>query len=161
MQQQIIEVWHNLPNELKLVLLSIIPLAKTTFAIPTGIAIYKFSIAKTVFFCCLGSILKTPVYYYIIYGGANMLLKTRVRKKIEIVLEKAKKYHSRKFEIFGGFALVLISGSPFMFNGILPALATGYIFGIKPLNNLIYVFIGVIGSALISAFLTKGAIYIY
>jgi|GEM_PF-1736812 len=160
MQEQILICWISLPDEIKLFFISIVPNAKVWFGIPMGIGIFKFSVLKTTFICCLASFIKIPFYYFSIYYTDCLFNKIKwVNNKRNNQIENVKKNHTKKFNILGNYALALIAGLPVpVVFGIFQAVAAAYIFKVKFSKGVLYIIFGITISAYFEALSASGLI---
>ncbi len=154
-----IELFRNLPPELAVFLMSMLPITELRAAIPVGLTVYKLNIWTTLFYGILGNIIPMFFILYLIDPISKFLM--RHSKFFHNLFSWLFKRTAIKFEgkyaKYGSIALVLFVAIPLPFTGCWTGALAAFLFQIPRPRAAILIISGVIIAALIVTFVTLSA----
>tara|TARA_Y100000996_G_scaffold168964_1_gene131358 strand:- start:3237 stop:3737 length:501 start_codon:yes stop_codon:yes gene_type:complete len=140
-------------NELKVFILSMLPIAELRFSIPYGYFILEMPIFKTAILSIIGNILIG--YLIIIAIGPIMsnirkiyLFKKVINRIFSITRRKGARIDKLKF-----FGLLLFVGIPMPFTGVWTGSLAAYLFGLNTFKSILTIIGGVLLSSSIVTFI--------
>jgi len=141
--------------------MSMLPISELRGAIPVAITVYDMPIFSAFFWAVLGNMI--PVIFILI--GLDWLInKFLVHKFYSLnrffawIFERTRKNHSKKFERWKEFALVVLVAIPLPFTGAWTGALAAFVFGIPIKKSFPLIFIGVLIAGIIVTLLTIGII---
>ncbi len=111
MKDTLVNFVANFPNELAVILLSVIPVAELRFAIPFAILNYGMPPALAFLYACIGNLLPVPFIILFIRKIFDWMKKFKFLGKIATKLEergKSKQETVKKYKFWGLFIFVAI-----------------------------------------------------
>tara|TARA_Y100000994_G_scaffold212820_1_gene187827 strand:+ start:180 stop:680 length:501 start_codon:yes stop_codon:yes gene_type:complete len=140
-------------NELKVFILSMLPITELRFSIPYGYFILEMPIFKTAILSIIGNILIG--YFIIIAIGPIMsnirkiyLFKKVINSIFSITRRKGARIDKLKF-----FGLLLFVGIPMPFTGVWTGSLAAYLFGLNTFKSILTIIGGVLLSSSIVTFI--------
>ena len=158
-----IELFKNLPPELAIFFMSMLPVTELRASIPIGLTVYKLDLLTTVVYAISGSILPMFFILYLIDPVSKFLMKnfeifnrffTWLFKRTAIKFEG-------KHAKYGAIALILFVAIPLPFTGCWSGAIASFLFQIPRHKAAALIILGVMLSASIITFITlfaKGAL---
>ena len=140
-------------NELKVFILSMLPITELRFSIPYGYFILEMPIFKTAILSIIGNILIGYLIIIAIGPIMNNIRKIYLFKKIinrifSITRRKGARIDKLKF-----FGLLLFVGIPMPFTGVWTGSLAAYLFGLNTFKSILTVIGGVLLSSSIVTFI--------
>ncbi|PIQ66507.1 MAG: ligand-binding protein SH3 [Candidatus Zambryskibacteria bacterium CG11_big_fil_rev_8_21_14_0_20_42_18] len=145
---------------LYILIISASPLVELRGAIPVAVAVYNFSPWLAYFISVAGNMIP-PLLLIPFLGKIDAFLSIRFewwRRVFAYFLEKTRNNHSRKFELFKEFALVILVAIPLPFTGAWTASLVAHIFGIPFRKAIPLILLGVLIAGAIVLAATLGLI---
>ena len=153
-----LDIWHNIPDELKVFIISMSPFFELRLSIPLGIFYYDVPIMTAFILSCLGNIL--------IILPTIFMLKVVVRKLMSFsnflnnfftkLFEKTRAKHTKKFDLYGALALILIVAVPLPGTGAYSGALIAYIFGVPLKRAFPLLSVGVVLAGIIVMIVSGG-----
>jgi len=158
-----IELFGNLPPELSVFLISLIPIAELRASIPVALGVYNMPVWKAIALSVAGDIFVAFLIIYFLDIVYNFL-KGRfgpVDRFFFWLFKRSRKKFFNKYEIWGSIALVIFVAIPLPATGAWTGSIASWLFGITKARSLIYVSLGVIISAVIVTLISLGALALW
>lgn len=111
MKETLVNFVANFPNELAVILLSVIPVAELRFAIPFAVLNYGMHPVLAFLYACIGNLLPVPFIILFIRKIFDWMKKFKFLRKIVIKLEErgtSKQETVKKYKFWGLFIFVAI-----------------------------------------------------
>jgi len=155
-----IQIFHNLPPEIAVFFISMIPVAELRASIPIALTIYKMDIVPTILFAVLGNIIPMIFIVYFIDPVSKFLMKhfKFFNKFFKWIFKRTSIKFEGKYERYGSIALILFVAIPLPITGSWTGALASFLFQIPQKKAAILITIGVIIAALIVTFITQTAI---
>lgn len=138
-----------------------LPIAELRLAIPLAIGAYDMPVLSAFFWAVLGNII--PVVF--ILTGLDWLINKFLIHKVYLfnrfftwIFERTKKNHSKKFERWKEFALIILVAIPLPFTGAWTGALAAFVFGIPAKKAFPLIVLGVLIAGVIVSLITIGAI---
>ena len=147
-------------ENVKIFILSMLPITELRFSIPYGILMYDISIINTVTLSIIGNILIGVLIIYIIGPSMNFLRKFSF---IENIITSIFKRTRRKGDIVNRlkfFGLIIFVGIPLPLTGVWTGSLASYLFGLSKSKSVFAIICGVLLSSSIVTSLTIAGINI-
>lgn len=157
MIEKLIFALSSLPNEIVILILSVLPISELRGAIPTGIAIYKFSILKTVLLSIIGNFSFVIPFLWFLNNLHKHFINIKWYNKFfnwwsRKVLSKTKKIE--KYEYIG---LAIFVGIPFPATGAWSGCLASYLLELDFWKSVLAIAVGIVISCVIVTLTTIGA----
>jgi len=150
-----------LPQEIIILLISILPIFELRGAIPIAIGVYNMSVFSAFFWAVLGNII--PVIFILL--GLDLLINKFLIHRIYFfnrffswLFERTRKKHSKKFERFEELALILLVAIPLPFTGAWTGALAAFVFGIPVKKAFLLITLGVLIAGIVVSLATVGII---
>ena len=150
-----------MPSEIIILLTSMLPISELRGAIPLALTFYNMPAWSAFIFAVIGNLI--PVVFII--WGLNLLINKFLIHKIYIfnrfftwLFEKTKNRHSKKFERWRDFALIVLVAIPLPFTGAWTGALAAFVFGIPIKRALPLIALGVLIAGFIITLVTIGLI---
>lgn len=147
--------------EIITLLISMLPISELRGAIPVAIGVYDMSVISAFFWAVLGNII--PIIF--ILWGLDLLINKFLIHRIYFfnrfftwLFERTRRNHSRKFERFKEFALVILVAIPLPLTGAWTGALAAFVFGIPIKRAFPLIILGVLIAGLIVTLVTIGII---
>ena len=152
----IVELLKNLPPELSVFFLSMLPVTELRFSIPVALTVYKLSIFSTIFFSVWGAIMIVLVLLVFLEKIYLWISKTSKRgeKFFRWIFNKTERKFQGKYAKYGALALVLFVALPLPFTGFWSGAVAAFVFRIPFLKSFGLIAVGILVSSLIITLLT-------
>ena len=147
-------------ENVKIFILSMLPITELRFSIPYGILMYDISIINTVTLSIIGNILIGVLIIYIIGPSMNFLRKFSF---IENIITSIFKRTRKKGDIINRlkfFGLIIFVGIPLPLTGVWTGSLASYLFGLSKSKSVFAIICGVLLSSSIVTSLTIAGINI-
>ena len=147
MDLESLSFFQDLPSNLKVFFMSMIPVLELRASIPWALAHYKdLSHMEIMFWACSGNICPN---FFILWALPKITKFTRnhwefADKKLAKLFEKTRSEHSKKFKTFGALAIVLFVGTPIPGSGSWTGSLVAWLFGVKYWKAVMLISTGVI-----------------
>lgn len=150
-----------MPPELITLLISMLPISELRGAIPFAIGVYNMSALSAFLWAVLGNII--PIIF--ILWGLDLLINKLLIHRIYVLnrfftwlFERTRRNHSKKFERWKEFALVILVAIPLPFTGAWTGALAAFVFGIPIKRAFPLIVLGVLIAGLIVTSVTVGVI---
>lgn len=150
-----------MPPEIIVMLISMLPLTELRGAIPVAIGIYKMSIWSALLWSILGNII--PIVFIIL--GLDLLINKFLIHRIYFfnrfltwLFERTRRNHSKKFERWKEWALVIFVAIPLPGTGAWAGAVAAFVFGIPIKRAVPLISLGVLIAGVIVTLVTIGII---
>ncbi len=150
-----------MPNEFIVALISMLPVSELRGAIPIAIGAYDMPVLSAFFWSVLGNII--PVIFILL--GLDLLINRFLihrayffNRFFSWLFERTRKNHSKKFERWKEFALVVLVAIPLPFTGAWTGALAAFVFGIPIKKAFPLIILGVLIAGIIVSLLTIGVI---
>lgn len=155
-----IEIFKNLPPELAIFFISMIPVAELRASIPIGLTVYKLGVFTTAFYAVLGNIIPMFFILYLIDPVSKFLMKhsKMFNEFFTWLFKRTRIKFEGKYARYGSIALILFVAIPLPITGCWTGALAAFLFQIPRHKAAILIISGVIIAALIVTFITKTAI---
>jgi len=151
-----IEFLENLilNENIKIFILSMLPITELRFSIPYGILMYDISITNTVLLSVIGNILIGIIVIYLIGPLMNFLRKVQYIRKIIDNIFKRTKNKGKIINNMKFFGLIIFVGIPLPLTGVWTGSLAAYLFGLSKEKSILAITAGVLVSSTIVTFIT-------
>lgn len=149
----------EMPPEIAVFLLSMIPITEIRASIPIGIGVYGLPVWKTLCIGIIGnmippvliiSLLSSRLYPWLI---SHRLLGKHITKQLTRAQEKL----SGNYAKYGALALIIFVGIPLPLTGTWTGSLAAVVFNIPPKKALVYIFIGACIAGIILSIMSVSA----
>ena len=144
--------------EIKILLISMLPLIEIRGALPVALFYYSFSFPWALFWSVLGNFI--PVLFLVFFLGkiANYLSQKIYffNRFFNWLFSYTRRRHSKKFEYLGALALVLFVAIPLPLTGAWSGVVAAFVFGISPKKSLPLIGLGILIAGLIVGIFSLG-----
>lgn len=153
-----IEIFTNLPKEIAVFLISMIPVGELRVSIPLGLNVYHLSATETYLWAVMGNLV--PVILILLFlGKISNYLSHHVyyfNRFFEWLFEYTRKKHSKKFERYEELFLVLFVAIPLPITGGWSGAIAAFVFGIPPKKAIPLIALGLLIAGGIVMIVTRG-----
>lgn len=140
-----------------------LPVAELRVGLPMALGLYNLSLAQALFFSILGNII--PVFFILWFSedvvnflrGKNKF----VNKFFDWLFERTRNRFNEKYKKYGALALILFVAIPLPITGAWTGSLASWLFGIERKKSLLFIFIGILISALIVSLASLGILKIF
>lgn len=146
-----------MPEEFIILLTSMLPVAELRGAIPLALTVYEMPIWSAFIFSVVGNLI--PVVFII--WGLNLLVNKLLIHRIYILnrffnwlFERTRRKHSKKFERWRDFALVVLVAIPLPFTGAWTGAIAAFVFNIPIKRAIPLIVLGVLIAGIIVTSIT-------
>ncbi len=162
LQEKILEMLRDLPDELIVMIISAIPVIEVRGAIPVGMTLLKMQPVYTAFISLIGSMLPVPVILLAITKVIAFLKTTRLFHKLAVKLEsKSESKKAGSIRKYGALGLVLFVGIPLPGTGVWTGSLIAALLGIRFRWAFLAVLAGDILAAVIVTLISTGLIHVF
>lgn len=148
----------NLPNELAIFLIAMVPIGELRVSIPIAINNYEMTIMSAYFWSVLGNIV--PILFIVFFlESTSEYLSHRIyyfNRFFEWLFERTRRKHSKRFERYEELALFLFVAIPLPITGAWSGAVAAFVFGIPPKKAIPFIILGVLVSGIIVTLITQG-----
>jgi len=147
----------NLPNELIVLLMAMLPLTELRASIPYGILVLSMNPWSALIFSLLGNILISIIIIYLLPPATKFLRKhfKFMNRFFNWLFHKTRTKHSKRISELGHLALITFVAVPLPGSGGWTGSLVAHVFGIRPKTSIPLITIGLIIAGLIVAFGTE------
>lgn len=139
-------------------LVSAVPVIELRGAIPLAVLVYDFLPLTALLISVLGNLIP-PILVIPLLGRAHYFFSARSawwRKTFDYFLDRTRRDHGKKFEVFADLALIILVAIPLPLTGAWTASLAVYIFGIPLRRALPLIFVGLLIAGLLTLVATLG-----
>jgi len=141
-------------ENVKIFILSMLPITELRFSIPYGILMYDIPIINTVVLSIIGNILIGVLIIYIIGPAMNFLRRFSFIENIIVFIFKRTRKKGDIVNRLKFFGLIIFVGIPLPLTGVWTGSLASYLFGLSKSKSVFAVICGVLVSSSIVTFLT-------
>lgn len=147
-------------SQLIVLLISMLPVSELRGAIPIAIGVYDMLALEAFFWAVLGNIIPVIFILWFLQAVSNSLSRHSYyfNRFFVWLFERTQKNHSKKFERWKEFALVILVAIPLPFTGAWTGALAAFVFGIPIKKAFPLIILGVLIAGLIVSCLTVGII---
>ena len=144
--------------ELKILLISAMPIGELRVALPLAIGYYHLSFTQAFFWSVLGNFFPIPFIIIFLEKFSAYLMRRNYyfNRFFNWLFSYTRRRHSKKFEYWGALALVLFVAIPLPLTGAWSGAVAAFVFGIPFKKALPLIGLGIILAGLIVSGLTLG-----
>lgn len=150
-----------MPSELVILLMSMLPISELRGAIPVAIGVYNMSIVSAFFLAVLGNLIPVIFIIKILDLLVNKFLIHRIyifNRFFTWLFEKTRSRHSKKFERWRDFALIVLVAIPLPFTGAWTGALAAFVFNIPIKRAFPLITLGVLIAGIIVTLITIGVV---
>ncbi|PIS05438.1 MAG: ligand-binding protein SH3 [Candidatus Buchananbacteria bacterium CG10_big_fil_rev_8_21_14_0_10_42_9] len=158
MVDALIETLANLPPQLAVFIISMVPIAELRVSIPVALGVYKLPIWEAVLFSVLGDILIALLIIRYI-GPLSQWLRQKskfFKKLFDWWFSRAIKRMDNKLDVWGPLALMLFVGVPLPVTGAWTGATASWLFKIPRKIAAVFISAGVLMAAFIVTLISLG-----
>jgi len=151
----------NISTQLIIIGISFLPIVELRGAIPVAMAVYKMSIWSAYFWSVFGSLISI----LLVMGGLDLIINKFLIRKIPIfdkffgwLFERTKKKHSKLFERWRDFGLVVWAAIPLPGFGVWTGALIAFVFGISIKRAFPLIGLGTLVAGVLVSLITIGII---
>jgi uncharacterized membrane protein len=150
----------NLPNELIVLLMAMLPLTELRASIPYGIAVLEMSTASALIFSLLGNTLISIIIIYLLPPATKFLRRHSklMDRFFDKLFHQTRTRHTKRMSELGHIALVTFVAVPLPGSGGWTGSLVAHVFGINKKLSIPLIALGLIISGLIVTFGTEGIV---
>lgn len=156
------EIFTNLPKEIAVFLISMIPIGELRASIPIAINVYEMGNFETYFWAVFGNLV--PVILIVLFiEKISDYLSHHVyffNRFFTWLFEHTRKKHSRKFEIYEELFLILFVAIPLPITGGWSGALAAFVFGIPPKKAIPLIALGLMIAGGIVMMITRGVNFV-
>ena len=136
--------WAGLPAFLKVLFLSMAPLAESRVSIPLGLFVYKLDPWVNLFWAFLGNVLPAFFLYFFLKGLVGFLSEnfSFFRRFFSWWFARVEKKYKKSYEYYGLVALVIFIGIPLPGTGVWTGMTAAYLFSLSFRKSILAVCLG-------------------
>lgn len=157
------ELFQNVPPQLAVLLIALIPIAELRVSIPVALGIYHLPIWQAILFSVIADIGVAAMVVYCL-GPIHKFLAGRfklVDKFFNWLFNRTRRKFSGKYETWGNIGLMIFVGIPLPMTGSWTGAIASWMFGMPKKSSLFYISLGVIISAGIVTLVSLGVFEIF
>lgn len=152
---------HNISQEGIVVLISMLPIIELRGAIPVGIFMFHFSWFKSALLSIIGNMLPIPFVLLLMDGFVSIVRRTKLGCKFTDWLFARTRRKGKVIEKYKAVGLTIFVGIPLPGTGGWTGAFAANIFGIRFWKSLLFIFLGVLLSAVIVTILCQMGLIIF
>ena len=158
-----VELFKNLPPQIAVMLVALIPIAELRASIPIALGYYEMSIFEAIFWSVLADIFISAVIIYSIAPIYKFMCGRFkfIDKFFNWLFARTRKKFYKKYETYGSLALMLFVAVPLPVTGAWTGSLASWLFDIPKKKALLYVSLGVIIASVIVTLISLGAFKIF
>lgn len=163
MSDIIVNIFNKLSPELVTVLLAALPFTELRASIPVAITVFEFSPIKATAFSFIGNLI--PIFFIFLTLPSIIKFTENHWRFFKLILDKyfhslEKKYKDR-YEKYGAIILFMFVAVPLPGSGVWTASVLSVLFQIKPKYSIPSIITGLLFSAILVLFITKGGVALF
>lgn len=152
---------HNISREAIVIIISMLPIIELRGAIPISIFVFKFGWIKSAILSILGNMLPIPFVLLLMDAFVALLRKTKIGRKFTDWLFKRTRRKGKVIEKYKATGLAIFVGIPLPGTGGWTGAFAANIFGLKFFKSLLFIFLGVLLSAVIVTILCQMGVFVF
>ena len=147
-------------EELVVLFTSMLPITELRLAIPVAIGVYSMSVPVAFFLSVLGNIIPIIFILWFLKAISDFLSHRsyHFNRFFAWLLERTRRNHSKKFERWKEFALVILVAIPLPFTGAWTGALAAFVFGIPIKKAFPLIILGVLIAGIVVTCVTVGVI---
>lgn len=162
LQEKILELLRGLPDELVVMIISMIPVIEVRGAIPIAMTLYKMQPLYAALISVFASMLPVPIILLAITKVLAYLKTTKMFHKLAVKLEsKSGSKRAESIHKYGALGLIVFVGIPLPGTGVWSGSLIAALLGIKFKWAFLAVLAGDILAATIVTLISSGLIHIF
>ncbi|MFA6735552.1 MAG: small multi-drug export protein [Saccharofermentanales bacterium] len=162
LQEKILELLRGLPDELVVMIISMIPVIEVRGAIPIAMTLYKMQPLYAAIISVFASMLPVPIILLAITKVLAYLKTTKMFHKLAVKLEsKSGSKRAESIHKYGALGLIVFVGIPLPGTGVWSGSLIAALLGIKFKWAFLAVLAGDILAATIVTLISSGLIHIF
>ena len=154
-----VELFQNIPNELAVVLICMLPIGELRLGLPIALTVYEMSVLPAMFFAFVGNIIPSLAIYFLIGPISKWL--SRVSPTMDrfftwLFERTRKKFAKQKYAEYKFIAVLLFIGIPLPLTGGWTGALAAWLFAVKPKPAVLAIAFGLLLASIIVLALTLG-----
>jgi len=162
MIEQILAYFSDIPPQLAVFLITMLPIGENRVAIPVALGVYHLPIWQVMFLTTIGDIFIAALILFC-FQKINNWLEGRISlvdRFFNWLFTRTEKKFAKKYEVWGEVALMIFVAIPLPVTGAWTGSFAAWMFGINPWRALLFISLGVILSSGIIILASLGLINI-
>lgn len=162
-EKQFLELFRNIPPELAVMIMSMLPITELRAAIPFGITAYKMDIFSAFFWGVLGNIIP-PIFFIFFLEKIAQILSDRFafwKRFFNWLFERTRKKAHAKIEKYGPWGLYILVAIPLPMTGGWTGALAAFLFGIERKKSIPVIVLGIITAGIIIVIITTGIVRLF
>ncbi|TSC92328.1 MAG: putative small multi-drug export protein [Candidatus Berkelbacteria bacterium Licking1014_7] len=153
-----IENISGISPQLKVFLMSMLPISELRLALPLALTVYHLSFWQAIFLTVVGNFIPAVMIIFVLGWTEKFLSSKSVcfARFFKALFERTHIKHNKKFEVWGAIALISFVAIPLPMTGAWTGALASFIFEIEKKKALIYILLGIIFASAIVAVITLG-----
>ncbi|MFH1325929.1 MAG: small multi-drug export protein [Candidatus Falkowbacteria bacterium] len=158
-----IELFKDIPPQIAILLMTMIPIAENRVSIPVALGIYKMSVWQAIFWSSIGDIIAAFIIVYSLNKVYSFMSNRAnfIDKIFDWFFTRTERKFAKKYEKWGEIALMIFVAIPLPVTGAWTGSIASFLFGIKPWRALLFISAGVIISGVIISLGSLGIFKIF
>ncbi|MFH1890797.1 MAG: small multi-drug export protein [Candidatus Kuenenbacteria bacterium] len=149
---------NNLPGELAILVIAMLPIAEVRVSIPVGLEIYGMPIWPVLFWSLIGNI-GAGYLLIILISPISQFLSRKFKffdKIFKWIFDRTRKKFYDKYQHFGDIALLLFVAIPLPTTGVWTGAIASWLFGIEKKKSCVLIATGALIASLIVSLISLG-----
>lgn len=163
MLQNLIELVKNLPPEIAVMVLAMIPITELRASIPVALTVFDLSIPAAYFWSVIGDFIPMVFILWLLGPISKYLMrKSQIMKKFfGWLFTRTRRKIEKKYLAYGEITLMLFVAIPLPFTGSWTGAVGAWLFGIPKKQALIFITLGILIAGLLVTILSLGGITLF
>ena len=163
MTEYLIHLVQNLPGELAVFILAMIPITELRASIPIGMTIFDLSAFSAFFFSVLGDAIPMFFIIWLLPAISSWSMKKwkTADKFFTWLFARTRKKFEKKYYTYGEIALMIFVAIPLPVTGAWTGAVASFLFGIPKKRSAIFISAGIIIAGIIVTILSISGISIF
>lgn len=163
MTEYLIHLVQNLPPELAVFILAMIPITELRASIPIGMTIFNLSAFSSFFFSVIGDVIPMFFIAWLLPAISKWSMKKWkfADKFFTWLFSRTRKNFEKKYYTYGEIALMIFVAIPLPVTGVWSGALASFLFGIPKKRSTIFISAGVIIAGIVVTILSISGISIF
>jgi len=152
----------NLSSQIVVFFTAMTPIGELRASIPLALGTYEMNIFQSYIISVAGNLVPAAAILWILEPVSKFLMKRFkiANRFFTWLFNRTRRKHAKKFEKYGGFALVGFVGIPLPVTGAWTGALIAFVFGIPPKKALLHILAGVLIAGIIVTIICKTIGYV-
>lgn len=154
MIEKLLELFSNLPKEVVIVILAVLPISELRGAIPVGISVYQLGLWKTIVLAMVGNFSFVIPFLWFLNNLHQTCMRFSWYNRFSTWWFNKVKPKTKNIEKYEYLGLTLFVGIPLPMTGAWSGCVASYLLGLEFWKSIIAIFVGIIIACIIVTFTT-------